>query len=316
MSQAAAREPAARRARRVISWVAPYVVGGLVITFILRRYSISEIYGEMQRGNAWPLVPIALVTYVVSLLFVAAADRVVLRGLLGEDIPSYFAVARGKAASVLLHIVHYALGQGAYGTWIARRTGLGLGRAGGLLFYIVAAELASVAVYAGGVILLLRPAVPAAVLPLVLGIAGALVGFLLLVPDTRLERVALLETWGKVGRLRGLAQLGIRLFQHTTTTTGSWLAARAFGLDIPLEVMLAYMPVILVVGSLPINVAGFGAVQGAWLLLSPWASGERILAFSVVWQAFSALALIVRGAPFLPGVMADIRAGRETPKAD
>ncbi|MBE7481208.1 MAG: flippase-like domain-containing protein [Polyangiaceae bacterium] len=114
------------------------------------------------------------------------------------------------------------------------------------------------------------------------------------------------------GRARArLAQLGIRLCQHATTTSATWLAARWFGLDIPLTVMLSYMPVILVVASLPINVAGFGAVQGAWLLLSPWAPAERILAFSVVWQAVSALALIARGLPFLRGVLADIRAGRK-----
>jgi hypothetical protein len=306
-----ATESPGRRARRIASWVAPYIVAALVITFILRRYSITEIRAEMAKGHPWPLVPIALVTYVGSLLFVAAADRVVLTGLLGRDIPGYFAMAKGKAASVLLHIVHYALGQGAYATWLARRTGLTLGRAGGLLFYIVAGELCSVTLYAALVILLLRPSVPDAVLPLVLGIAVTLVAFVLLIPSTRLERFALLETFGKVGRRRGMAQLGIRLFQHTTTSTGSWLAAKAFGLDIPIEVMLSYMPVILVVGSLPVNVAGFGAVQGAWLLLEPWAPGERILAFSVVWQAISALALIARGLPFLRGVTRDIRLGHE-----
>jgi len=293
----------------VLSWVAPYVVAALVITFILRRYSISDIQHEMAKGNALPLVPIALVTYVMSLLFVAAADRVVLAGQLGAAVPGYFAIARGKAASVLMHIVHYALGQGAYGTWIARKSGLTLGRAGGLLVYIIASELCSVCLYAGLVISIFRPAVPPAVLPTVLGIAATLMALVVILPSTRLERFALLETWSKVGRKRGLAQLGIRLFQHTTTSTGTWLAARYFGLDIPLAVMLSYMPVILVVGSLPINVAGFGAVQGAWLLLEPWAPGERILAFSVVWQAISALALIVRGLPFLKSVLADIREG-------
>jgi hypothetical protein len=75
--------------------------------------------------------------------------------------------------------------------------------------------------------------------------------------------------------------------------------------------MLSYLPVILVVASLPVNVAGFGAVQGAWLLLAPWAPGERILAFSVLWQAFSAAALVLRGLPFLSGVMRDIREGQK-----
>jgi hypothetical protein len=141
-------------------------------------------------------------------------------------------------------------------------------------------------------------------------IAAILVGFLLVSPSTRLERFALFETWTRVGRRRGLAQLAIRLLQHASTTTGTWFAANAFGLEIPLSVMLAYLPVILVVASLPINVAGFGAVQGAWLLLAPWSTGERILAFSVVWQTLSAVAIVLRGLPFLRGVLADIRRGK------
>jgi Lysylphosphatidylglycerol synthase TM region len=300
-----------RRFRRAVSWLLPYAVSALVIAFILRRYSLSDIEAEMKKGHALPLVPIAAVTYVGSLLFVAAADRLVLKSKIGvERVPSLLSMAKGKAASVLLHIVHYALGQGAYATWLARSAGLSVVGAGGLILYIIASELGSVCLFATLVILIARPDLPRVVFPVVGATAAGIAGSFLLVPSTRLERVALLATWSEVGRSRGLQQLAIRLAQHACTTTGTWFAARAFGLDVPLAVMLSYMPVILVVGSLPINVAGFGAVQGAWLLLSPWAPAERILAFSVVWQAISAAAVIARGLPFLRGVLADIRKGR------
>jgi hypothetical protein len=295
-----------------LGWLLPYAVAALVIAFILHRYSITAIRAEMAKGNTLPLLPLALVTYVGSLFCVAAADSVVLRSKIGAaHVPSFLQMAKGKAASVLLHIVHYALGQGAYATWLARKTGLTLVRAGGLILYIVVNELGSVCLYATIVILVGRPSVPSAVLPTVAGIALAIIGSYFVVKSTRLERFALFETWVRVGRRRGLAQLGVRLLQHATTTTGTWYASKIFGLHIPLSVMLSYMPVILVVGSLPINVAGFGAVQGAWLLLSPWATPEQILAFSVVWQAFSGLALVLRGLPFLRGVLADIRVGSD-----
>ena len=296
-----------------LSWLAPYAIAALVIVFISRQYSITAIRAEMAKGEWLPLIPLAFVTYVASLAWVAAADRTVLRGLLAEDLtPSYLAVAKGKAAAVVLHIVHYALGQGVYATWMARRTRLNLGQAGGLIFYIILAELGSVCLYAALVIGIGRPDVPSAVFPLVLGVALALIAAVVFLPATRSERFGFLQIWVKVGRARGLAQLGIRVGQHATTTTATWLAARWFGMDLPLAVMLSYLPVILVVGSLPINVAGFGAVQGAWLLLSPWAPAERILAFSVVWQAASALALVARGLPFLRGVLADIREGKQS----
>jgi hypothetical protein len=288
----------------------PYVVAGLVIAFILRQYSLESILQEIKKGNAWPMVPIALVTFLISLLWVALADRIVVRAESPDRAPSYFGMVRGKAAAVVLHIVHYALGQGAYGTWIARRTGIGVARASGLMLYIVAAELCSVCAYAAIVILIGRPAVPPSLFYLVVGVSGVLTAFVLLSSIRPGEPLRFLGTWKRVGPTRGVLQLGVRLCQHATSTTGTWLAAQAFGLDIPLPVMLSYLPVILVVASLPLNVAGFGAVQGAWLLLAPWAPGERILAFSIVWQAFTAGALVLRGLPFLSGVMRDIREGQ------
>jgi hypothetical protein len=290
----------------------PYLVAGLVIALILKRYSFQAIYAEMVKGNSLPLVPIAIATYAISILFVGAADSMVLRGLLSpQQMPAYFSLVRGKAASVVFHIVHYALGQGAYATWLARKTGVTVGKITGILLYIVAAELCSVCLYALAVLALGRPAVPAAVPTVAATLSLTLVSAIVVLPYLRrpFARLVVLHPWTQGSPIRGLLQLGVRMFQHTTTTLGTWFAARAFGLDIPLWVMLSYVPVILIVSSLPVNVAGFGAVQGVWLLLSPWAEAERILAFSVMWQLASCLALLVRGMPFMRRTLAEIREG-------
>jgi hypothetical protein len=312
-------EPAWRRFLKAplkvwVSRLFPYVFAAGVLAFLSRRYSVDAIYAEMARGNSLPLIPIAIGTFVMSLTFVAAADSIVLRTLLRpEQVPSYFAVIRGKAATVLLHIVHYALGQGAYATWLARKTGLRLAEVSGLLLYIVLAELCSVCLYAMVVIAVGRPAVPAAVPIFATATGLGLTALILILPfaKTLLDRFVVLHPWTRGSPLRGLSHLAVRMLQHTTTTVGTWAAAQAFGLDIPFWVMLSHVPIILIVSSLPVNVAGFGAVQGVWLLLTPWASPERILAFSVMWQLASCLALIVRGTPFVRSAMADIRRGRE-----
>jgi hypothetical protein len=316
---APAAPPAWRRFFRAplkvwISRLFPYVFAACVLAFLARRYSVDAIYEEMARGNSLPLVPIAIGTFLLSLTFVAAADSIVLRGFLPpERVPSYFAVIRGKAATVLLHIIHYALGQGAYATWLARKTGLRLAEVSGLLLYVVMAELCSVCLYAMVVIALGRPAVPAAVPIFATATGLGLVALIVVLPFFKdlLDRVVILHAWTRGRPLRGLSHLPVRLLQHTTTTVGTWAAAQAFGLDIPFWVMVSHVPIILIVSSLPVNVAGFGAVQGVWLLLTPWATPERILAFSVMWQLASCLALIVRGTPFVRGALADIRNGRE-----
>jgi len=63
-------------------------------------------------------------------------------------------------------------------------------------------------------------------------------------------------------------------------------------------------------GSMPVNVAGIGAVQGAWLLLVPWAQGgEQILAFAVLWQRVVGAGMVLRGLPFVRQVASEIERG-------
>ena len=88
----------------------------------------------------------------------------------------------------------------------------------------------------------------------------------------------------------------------------TWLAMGAFGLDIPLVAVCIYLPVIMFVGALPINVGGFGAVQAAWLLFAEYESAERILAFHFVWTLMVAAAVVLRGLPFVGQVLRDVAA--------
>ena len=90
----------------------------------------------------------------------------------------------------------------------------------------------------------------------------------------------------------------------------TWIAARLFGLDIPFTVMAAYFPVVLLVGAIPINVAGFGAVQAAWLLFEGHATGAQILAFQFLWTLSLAAVVVLRGLPFVKGFVDEIAQGR------
>jgi hypothetical protein len=87
------------------------------------------------------------------------------------------------------------------------------------------------------------------------------------------------------------------------------LAARVFGLSIPLGTLVAYMPILVLVGSLPVNVAGIGAAQGAWLLFFlPFEEGTKILAFQLVWTVTLGVSMVLRGLPFLPRALAEVAA--------
>jgi hypothetical protein len=308
---AAATEPATRRlkARIWLRRLAPYAIAGTAIIAILSRYSLREIGRELARGDWLAVAPLALLLMLVNLLFVSTADSIVLRAC--SRAPGWVGVLVGKAGSAVLGSIGYAAAHGGYGVWIARKTGAGVALTSGIVLYIMASELAAVSIVASGSIHIagaevergLAIAAPSIALTLVLPQIAAPLGLL------GKSGVKVFEPWSRVMPLAAIAQQATRVTQICSMVFITWLGARAFGMPIPLTIMAAYLPIVLVVGSLPVNVAGFGAVQLAWLQLAPWSSGEQVLAFSVVWQLMSGAAMVIRGLPFVRRVVSEIDEG-------
>jgi len=311
---AAASEPSKRRpAWRVwLRRLGPWVVAGGVIAYLLTQYSVQEIVAEMGRGNTVGLAPIVLGLAVANVFVIALADWLVIHGLLGE--PGYFSVLRGKAAVGLLNIVHYAAGHGSYAVWIARRGGTNALTAAGVLLFIMSSELTSVCVVATIAVWLGGEGVPGAIRVAAPIIAGVLlflkaIGPLRLLGD-RSPRV--FHPWSNLSRARAFGQVLVRTGQIYMVVIGIWLGMWVFGIEVPLWACAVYVPVMLLVGAMPVNVAGFGAVQAVWLLFTPWAEGEQILAFAFLWQVMFGVAMILRGLPFVRRVVAEIDAGRSS----
>ncbi len=307
-------KPALRpgRTRTLRLWAqrtAPYVVTGCVVGGILRKFPLSDILAQMRLGHALAMVPAALGLSVAVWLPYAACDRVVMLGTIGR-IP-YYDVLRAKAASALLLILGYFFGGGGYAVWIARKTGVGAARAAGVVLYVMSSDLVAVCAVASASAWLGGIDVPHVLRTIATTIVVVLVSLILLGPyRVRVRQLPVIfEPWRTVPRVWGLAQIAGRVVNILIITTLTWAGARAFGMDVPLRVMGLYMPIILLVTSLPFSVAGLGAAQAAWLLLLPWASGPRILAFQMLWHLFTSVGILVRGLPFLRRVAAEIAGG-------
>lgn len=298
------------RAGKWAKRLAPYCIAAVALAAVFSRYSPRRIAAEVEHGRVLPLVPIAFVLLVSSLLLVALADTVVMRKCTGG--PRFLDVLFGKAGTSLLGAIGYAAGQGGYGVWIARKTGSSVGLAGGIVLYIISSDLVSVAVVASVAVWIGGAQAPGYVGVVAPVVALVLVGLKVIGPLRllrRYRRPVVLEPWRRVNAGWGLVQIAIRVLQIYVLVVGTWIGARVFGLGLPLWVMAVYLPIVLVIGSMPVNVAGFGAVQGAWLLMAPWSTAERVLAFSLVWQLAIILAGVARGLPFVKRVVADIAAG-------
>jgi hypothetical protein len=289
--------------------LAPCGVTAAVVAAILRRYPLSDIAAEVRVGHALRMLPLGLAVPFVVWLPYSACDRVVLRGAIGP-VPLRD-VVRAKAATAVLLTLGYFVGGGGYAVWIARATRVGAARAAGAVLYIMASDLIAVCAVAGTSMWLGESGAPATLRSLATGILAVQVLFIVLGPYGRWLRVpAFFDAWRLVPRAWSFAQIAARAMNIGILTAFAWAAMRAFGIHVPPRAMAAYMPVVLLVTALPINVAGLGAAQAAWLLFLPWASGAQLLAFQALWHVFSGLGILARGLPIVRGVLREIEEGR------
>jgi hypothetical protein len=287
------------------------VITASVVTAILLKYPIGRIVEEMQRGNAWRMIPVALGASAILWFTATASDFVLLRpqvrGL------RFVRLMRGKAAMSMLNALGMAINYGGFVLWIRRALELRWSASAGTVMMISVGDLAGVSVIAVCALLLGGDALPADVrdqmwwiAPIVAVVAWSL----LFVPGPGMgvvDRRHVLVPWRDVPRRNRALSLLARCCTISVLILATWIAGRAFGLPIPLKAWASFLPVLLVVGALPVNVGGFGAVQAAWLLLfGPWANGPEILAFQFLWHLALAGSLVLRGLPFVRAAAADI----------
>jgi hypothetical protein len=288
--------------------IAPYLVTGAVVAVLLRRYPAEEIARQMAAGHALRLLPLGLVLPFAVWLPYAAYDRIVIAGVVGSI--AFRDVIRAKAASALLLVFGYFFGGGGYAVWIARTTRVGAGRAAGAILYLMASDLIALCSVAAASMWLGGSDLPT-LRTIATWVVVVLLALILLGPYGGWLRLpAVFEPWRTVPRGRSLAQIAGRAGNIAIITATTWAAMRAFGIELPPVVAAMYVPVILFVTSLPINVAGLGVAQAAWLLLLPWASGPQLLAFQALWNLSTALGIALRGIPFVRRVVREIEEGK------
>jgi hypothetical protein len=304
-------------ARRLLPWL----VAASVLAALLVRYRLADIVEQVRRGHALAMVPMALLMPIALLLVYATCDRIVLLACVRRL--RYGEIVRGKAGSAVLMALGYLFGSGGYGVWIARRAGLRPSRAAGVLLYIMASDMTSVAIVAATSLWLHHLPVPAGLRAVSTGIAISQVVLILVGPLNLLRRPlpAVFAPWQKVPPHWGLAQLAGRCLSMLIAISATFTAARAFGMPLPLGAVAAWLPVILLVASLPVNIAGLGAVQLVWLAaFTPWAPPTQVLAFQFLWQLMTGAAIVLRGLPFVRRVIVEIDEGSpigvESPAAD
>lgn len=318
----AGAEPAAPRWRRWARAVGPWLVTAAVLVVLFSRYDLGQVVREMARPGAFAVLPILLATSLLSLVTLAAADRQVVPAALALPRPVALAdLARARAGTAMLIGIHHGASTGGFGLWLARTNGVDLRTAVSSLAYLTATDLgagcsiALVACALGGLDQVgpsARVALALAALAVGLVVTAGLAGRRLMRTRFLVDRVPrLTAAWARVPPRRFLAGLALRALNVVLWVTGTWLAARAFGLPLSLGVMAANLPLVAIIAALPLSVGGLGAAQAAWVAaFESWTSGESILAFQFVLHTSVTIGFVARGLPFIRRVLREITDGR------
>ncbi len=225
-----------------------------------------------------------------------------------------------RAVDYLLSILNHRVSQGAMVVYLARRLATSLLEIASSILFLDLLQRTHLILWAGIGMALVSETLPLklALVPLALALIWAVFlswvhgGFaslakFLRAPDWRLFRtfrLASLNHYAQVLLLKAPLLLGA-VFAH-------YHATRAFGFEIPMPRLLATLPIIFMVGSLPINVARLGTTPLAWIFFhGDVVDPPKLLAYSLAGHLTFMLANAGLGLAFLPRAYRELFSPRE-----
>lgn len=264
----------------------PWLVGALILIFLLRRVDPGATWTALGRGEPAHYLPIAagfalgwlvLDAAILSRLFVRAAPG-----------PHLMDVLRMRAATYPLMIVSFHLASVSFVGRMVRATEASWSSLTATMIVYYLADLVALS----GSALLASCFVEAALVPAVRPILSMiLIAALLGLAFAELGRIPA-RIWPALERFRpvGPATLATvvagRVAWYASFALFVWMTAPLFAVRVPLVEVAARMPLVLCVAALPIAPAGLGTTQAALLaLFAPFGAPPELLAYGLVYGA-------------------------------
>jgi Lysylphosphatidylglycerol synthase TM region len=218
-----------------------------------------------------------------------------------------------RAVTYLVSIINTQLAQGALALYMHRRFRTPLAQITSTVVLMILLETTNLILFAtvgfiafpGGapLSLLALPLALVAVWLLLISLARDKLGIL----GQRLSHSELLSTFRRA-RLRHCAVvLGLKGTVFLLALLVHSQALAFFGIEIPLARLVTFLPVVFLMGALPITVAHLGTSQAAWIFFfSAYAPAADLLAYSLVSHLTFMLANGIFGVLFLPKAYSDL----------
>ena len=299
--------------RRRIAWARGVPVALTVVVFLLIfwRIPFGAFWHALSRAQ---LLPFLGLMGSFSLCFFLL-DTFVLSKLIRwfhGPLP-YRELLPVRAVTYLVSIINTQLAQGALALYMHRRFHTPLAQITSTVMLMILLETSNLILFATIGFMAFPGGVPLSLLALPLALALI---WLLLISLARgklgilgqwLSGSELLSTFRRA-RLRQCAIiLGLKGAGFCLALLVHSQALTFFGIEIPLTRLVAFLPVIFLMGALPITVAHLGTSQAAWIFFfSAYAPAADLLAYSLVSHLTFMLANGTFGVLFLPKAYSDL----------
>jgi hypothetical protein len=286
----------------------PWILGVAIIAVIATRVPVDAFRRSVAEG---PHVQLGLVTFAISLTILCTDSFATWLGLIALRIRRpIVSIGAIRAATYVLFLVNYAVGQGAFGYYL-NRTGVSGLRAIGATLFLIGTNLATLLLITtiAWTVAPTDPGQAALGYTLIGGcIAFAVYLVIIVAAPAAIARIQVLAPLFDAG-LRGHAIAMVGRIPHCAILVlGHWVALRVWGIPVPFGVGVTLMPVVVIASVLPISPAGLGTTQAAFVyFFSTYAAGAtadaqrgHVLAFAIVYFVYTIIALLVIGLAITP----------------
>lgn len=321
----APERPGLRAAKRA----APWLVAAIIFYIVFREVPLEKVWHELLQLDAKEVAGLCGIS-AVFILGVSAIDGVAMwYGFSRFGVPLRWAeIVLVRAAMMLLAVVATPVGQAGLAAHLAGKYRIPAIPATGMVFFLFLLEIYGMVLVAtvslAAIMLFGADHVdPDAPLPLALAMVGllwpALIIFVYVCRSewgggllARFKFGSVIHpvrqlTLGEMGRVLMIKAL-LAAWQIGLT----WPAFYIFGIGLaPLD-LFAFMPLAILVSSIPITPAKLGTTQVSWVLFFGHAApADALVAFSLLLQTLLNVARWMIGAAVLPLVYRDLLEGRE-----
>lgn len=277
-----------RGVKEILREILPWFVALGLVSYLLYRIPIHELTAALKRTSIWGMLAIVIFVDVGALITDSWATSRVLTWFL---VPVGFVeLIPVRAATYIVAIINYSLGQASLIYYVHRVkkvpllpiTGLVLMMMGTVLLILCAMSVSAV---------LLAPddrSKNFAMLLITMGGGAVFYFFLLWLRPQRLTAIKLFQPLFAAGISGHFKATLVRIPHICIVVLTHIVGMRLFAVDVPVAAGLVFIPLVLLVGTIPVTPFGLGTQQWAAVyFFAPYAPGRTKQAREAVVLAYS-----------------------------